>query len=308
MRGVVWMRKLEHSAPENGLYGAGTIKRRRATLGEMADREAFFISYAHAHGPITVRGLYYQAEVHGIAGIDKTESGYRKVQAQVLKLRREGRLNYDAIADSSRYMRKPRTYDGWENALRDTARFYRKALWADTDLEVEIWLEKSALAGVVMPVTSEYDVPLMCTGGFSSETFAHEAVARLRDTGRTLVVLALYDFDRSGSDASRSLREKVMRFGREYGVPVQFRSLGLSADQVQALALPTRPAKVATRADQRWPHDHAAELDAVAPDELRRIVRDAIEEHLPRDQIDYLKSVEALERTALLSFVEGVGK
>lgn len=88
-------------------YGAGTIKRRRATLGEMAAREAFFIDYAHSHGPITVRGLYYQAEVHGIAGIDKTDSGYRKVQAQVLKLRREGRLQYRAITDSSRYMRKP---------------------------------------------------------------------------------------------------------------------------------------------------------------------------------------------------------
>ena len=295
------------SATARSAYGAGTIRRVRATFDEMAVREAFFIDYAHRHGPITVRGLYYQAEVHGIPGIDKTDSGYRKVQAQVLKLRREGRLRYSAIADSSRYMRKPRTYDGWRDALQDTAQFYRKALWADTELEVEIWLEKSALAGVLYPVTADYDVPLMCTGGFSSETFAHEAVVRLQGTGRTLVVHALYDFDRSGQDASRSLREKVERFGADYDVPVEFRALGLSADQVQALALPTRPAKMATRADQRWPYGHAAELDAVAPDELRRIVRGAIEEHLPQGQLEHLKTVEALEREALFSFLEGAG-
>ncbi len=287
------------------LYRASTIKRQRATMTEMAEREAFFIAYAGAHGPITVRGLYYQAEVHGIPGIDKTDSGYRKVQAQVLKLRREGRLDYANIAVSSRYMRKPRTHDGWEDALRDTAQFYRKKLWADTDLEVEIWLEKSALAGVLYPVTSEYDVPLMCTGGFSLETFAHEAVARLRHSGRRLIVHALYDFDRSGLDASRSLQEKVERFGQDYSVPVHFRPLGLSLEQVFDLKLPTRTAKAATKADQRWPHVFAAELDALPPDELRRIVRNAIEEHLPRDQLDILKQVEAAERAKLLEFVGG---
>jgi hypothetical protein len=37
------------------------------------------------HGPVTIRGLYYQAEVARVPGIDKTENGYAKVQRQVLK-------------------------------------------------------------------------------------------------------------------------------------------------------------------------------------------------------------------------------
>ena len=293
--------------PKADLYGAGTIKRRRATQDEMSEREAFFIDYAAAHGPITVRGLYYQAEVHGIPGIDKSESGYRKVQAQVLKLRREKRLDYDAIADSTRYMRKPRTFDGWEEALRDTAQLYRKNLWANTNLEVEIWLEKSALAGVLYPVTAEYDVPLMCTGGFSSETFAHEAVARLRGSGRTLIIHTLYDFDRSGRDAAQSLQEKVERFGKDYSVPIRFRTLGLSHEQVLRYKLPTRPAKVKTKANRRWPHAFAAELDAFAPDSLRQLVRAAIEEHLPKDELDHLKRVEEEERMTLQHFIGAFG-
>jgi len=37
----------------------------------------------------------------------KTEAGYRKVQHDVLKLRRAGRLDYDWIADSTPGIRKP---------------------------------------------------------------------------------------------------------------------------------------------------------------------------------------------------------
>lgn len=285
------------------VYCASPIKRRRATQAEMAERSDFFIDYATRHGPITVRGLYYQGEVHAIPGIDKSESGYRKVQAQVLKLRRDKRMPYDVIADATRFMRKPRTNDGWEDALRETARVYRKALWADTDVEVEIWVEKSALSGVIYPVTAEYDVPLMCTGGFSSETFAHEAVARLTGSGYRLMIYSLYDFDRAGRDAAASLQEKVERFGAEYGLPVTFRSLGLTHDQVIELGLPTRPAKRRTPADRRWPFGFAAELDAIPPDTLRSLVREAIEMHLPRYQLDRLKHVERLERETLLNFI-----
>ena len=285
------------------VYGASPLKRRRATQAEMEERARFFIAYATAHGPMTVRGLYYQAEVAGIPGIDKTEAGYTKVQRQVLALRREGRLPYHAIADATRYMRRPRTFDGWEDALRRTAETYRKALWSDSADEVEIWIEKSALAGVLYPVTSEYDVPLMPTGGYTSETFAYEAVARLQDCGQRLVVYALYDFDRSGQDAASSLQEKVERFGREFGVEVEFNRLGLTLVQVERMGLPTRPPKRKTAADRKWPHPIAAELDAIPPDTLRQMVRDAIEAHLPRHELEALKRIEAAERATLMDFI-----
>lgn len=285
------------------VYDASPLKRRRASKAEMEERAAFLIQYANEHGPVTTRGLYYQAEVAGLPGIDKTEKGYSKVQRQVLALRRAGRMGYDLIADATRYMRRPRTYDGWENALYETARMYRKSLWADSDTEVEIWIEKSALAGVVFPVTSEYDVPLMPSGGFTSETFAHDAVERLRGTGKALVAYALYDFDRSGMDATNSLREKVERFGREYNVPVSFYQLGLTVEQVEELDLPTRPPKRTSKADQRWPYPYAAELDAIPPDVLRSMVRTAIEQHLPARELEQMKRVEQMERETLFQFV-----
>jgi hypothetical protein len=140
------------------VYEASPVRRRRATKAEMEQRADFLIDYAGKHGPITVRGLYYQAEVACVPGIDKTESSYGKVQRQVLDLRRAGRLEYEHIADATRWMRKPRSYDSVEDALAETARLYRRNLWRDNENYVEIWCEKDALAGVIYPVQSEREV------------------------------------------------------------------------------------------------------------------------------------------------------
>jgi hypothetical protein len=191
-------------ASTSGSYDASPIKRTRATKSEMKLRADFLIDYAAQHGPVTVRGLYYQAEVHGVPGITKSDSDYSKVQRQVLALRRSGDLPYSDIADATRWMRKPTTHSSIEEALSDTAKFYRKRLWDDRSDRVEIWLEKDALAGVIYPVTSKYDVPLMVTRGFSSETFCFEAVEAY-DIDKITHVYYLGDFDRAGQDAAKSL-------------------------------------------------------------------------------------------------------
>jgi hypothetical protein len=48
---------------------------------------------------------------------------------------------------------------GVKEALDDTAKFYRKALWRNPDSYVEVWLEKDALSDVVYPVTHAFEVP-----------------------------------------------------------------------------------------------------------------------------------------------------
>src|SRR6476660_2832412 len=178
----------DSTKPGIEVYQASPIKRRRATKAEMEQRAEFLIPYAEEHGPVTVRQLYYQAEVNGLPGIDKTDKGYCKIQQQVLNLRRAGLLDYEHISDMTRWMRKPRSFDSVEEALADTARVYRKALWRDAEVYVEVWCEKDALAGVILPVTSAYDVPLMVARGFSSETFCYEAVAQQGDDDRPYYV------------------------------------------------------------------------------------------------------------------------
>jgi hypothetical protein len=284
---------------ETGSYDASPVKRRRATKAEMEERAEFLLAYAKEHGPVTVRGLYYQAEVAEVPGIDKTKNAYSRVQRQVLGLRRAGRMPYKHIADATRWMRKPTSYDSVSDALITTAYVYRRALWRDASEVPEVWLEKDAIAGTIYPVTSENDVPLMVTRGFCSETFAFEAIESRGDDQRPYYVYYLGDFDRSGRDAAKSLKKKLEEFGSEKGIEVHFVELAVTLKQIRDLGLPTREPKRGTAADKAWPYDFACELDAIPPDTLRQIVREAIERHLPARQLKILKVAEESERSLL---------
>jgi hypothetical protein len=291
---------------EEEVYQASPIKRQRATRREMEIRARFLIEYAAEHGPVTVRGLYYQAEVASLPGIGKTESGYGKIQRQVLDLRRDGRLDYRDIADATRWMRKPRSHDSIKDALEQTARLYRRNLWLDNEDYVEIWCEKDALAGVIYPVTSENDVPLMVARGFSSETFAYEAIAARGDDERDYWVYYLGDFDRSGRDAARTLKEKLERFAEDCPFDVMFEHLAVTEEQIARWNLSTRPHKRKSHADRKWPYPFACELDAIPADTLRELVRAAIEVHLPADQLNILKVAEESEREILRDLIAGL--
>jgi hypothetical protein len=109
----------------------------------------------------------------------------------------------------------------------------------------------------------------------------------------------LGDFDRSGRDASRSLKRKLEQFGKEKGIEVHFVELAVTLEQITDLKLPTREPKRGTAADKAWPYDFACELDAIPPDILRQIVRVAIERHLPAHQLKILKIAEESERDLL---------
>ena len=61
------------------VYQASPIKKARATQDEMEARAKFLLGYADQHGPVTVRQLYYVAEVNLLPGISKADGDYDKI-------------------------------------------------------------------------------------------------------------------------------------------------------------------------------------------------------------------------------------
>lgn len=49
---------------------------------------------------MTVRQVFYRATVHGL--VEKAESGYAKVQTDLVQMRRAGVLPYGWLADNTR--------------------------------------------------------------------------------------------------------------------------------------------------------------------------------------------------------------
>lgn len=261
-------------------------RRTRGTNKELAERDAFLVHYAAMHKPVTVRQLFYAATVHNLPGVTKDDKGYGKVQRRVLELRKNGMLPYEHIADMSRSVWGLNTFDGLNSAAASFSNGYKLDFWRERTTKVEVWLEKTALAAAISPVTKHFRVDLAPTTGFCSEGFAELMARSARNEGfEKLHVYSLYDFDASGQAASSSLGETLGRLSGMHGLELTYAPIALTFDMVHEMKLPTREAKRKSERDKRWPYDFACELDAIPPEGLRTLVRGYLERHMTDEEI-----------------------
>jgi hypothetical protein len=275
-------------------YVASHIKRTRSTKAEVERRRASLYSIIAAMKPMTVRQVFYQATVHGV--VEKSEAGYTKVQIDLVRMRKAGELPYDWLADNTRWQRKPTTFRDPAHAVEETARFYRKDLWTDADCYVEIWLEKDALSGVIMPVTRMFDVPLMVARGYASLSFLHSGAEHIGAIDVPTYIYHLGDHDPSGVNAGEKIEATLRELAPN--AEIYFQRLAVTQNQIEAWNLPTRPTKISDTRSKGF-GDISVELDAIEPDRLRELVQEAIERHLPAHQYEVLKQAEASERAWL---------
>lgn len=291
------------SAPARPEYQASHVKRHRSTKAEMEQRRGDLLAIVAAMKPMTVRQVFYQATVRNV--VEKSESGYTKVQTDLVQMRRAGVLPYDWLADNTRWQRKPRTFSSVQQALDDTARLYRKALWADADAYVEVWLEKDALAGVVFPVTALYDVPLMVARGYASLSFLHSAAEYINVLGVPVYIYHFGDFDPSGVNAGEKIEETLKEMAP--AADITFERVAVTLDQITAWNLPTRPTKITDSRAKNF-GSVSVELDAIEPRDLRHLVEAVIQRHLPAEQFRVLKVAEESERELIAGLVGAIGE
>jgi len=227
------------------------------------------------------------------------------VQTDLTVMRRAGDLPYDWLADNTRWQRKPRTFDSVEDALKETAKFYRKALWNDANCYAEIWLEKDALAGVVYPVSGMFDVPLMVARGCSSLSFLHSAAMAIKANGKPSHIFHFGDLDPSGVDAARDIEAKLRRYAPS--AEIHFERPAVTREQVEQWNLPTRPTKQTDTRAKKFGSTTSVELDAIPAQKLRQLVRECIERHIDQDQLKILKVAEESERELLKRWAGAYG-
>ena len=147
------------------------------------------------------------------------------------------------IADNTRWVRQPQTYNGLADFLEQTARLYRRALWVNAECQIEIWCEKDALAGVIAQGTMRYDVPLMVSRGFSSDTYLQSAAAAIETDGRPAFIYQFGDHEPSGVWIARSIEEGLRRHARP-----RFISGALLSLRTKSASATSRPAQPNERA------------------------------------------------------------
>jgi len=279
-------------------YGTSAVTRSRRTKVEIESIDNLIVTVLREEHPATVRSVFYRLVSLGAVPKDEAR-GYRAVQRRTLTLRRTGRIPYGWIADGTRWRIKPASWESVDLMLEDAAASYRRALWHDQPIYVEVWAEKDAIAGVVAQVTEPWDVPLLVARGYSSETFLHSSAQALAAAGRPAVVYQLGDHDPSGVDSWRHIQDKLREFAP--GADITFERLAVTPDQIVEHRLLTRPTKATDSRARRW-QGGSVEVDALAPSVLRRIVESAITSHIDVAALRLTEACEAADR----EFLEGL--
>jgi hypothetical protein len=190
-------------------------------------------------------------------------------------MRLGGALDYDKIVDGHRRRRVPNTFASVGHALQTVAQIYRRDRWMRQPCAVEVWCEKDALTEIILPVCTANGVPYVVTRGFPSETLIHAAARAMVAQAKTTRLFYFGDHDASG----RSIDARLETDLRAHGADVTVTRVALTAGQVEAYGLPTRPGK---RTDSRHSAfaatygEESVELDALPPNVLMEFVTASI--------------------------------
>ena len=144
--------------------------------------------------PITLRGLFYRVVSAG--RLPSTDNKHYNRTGRVLtRLREAGIVPFDWIVDNLRSTQKPSSWSGLGDFADTVREAYRKNFWSHLPAYVHIFCEKDAIAGVIAPVTREYDVALSPIRGYVSLSFAHEIASQWSEIDKPIFAYYVGDFD-----------------------------------------------------------------------------------------------------------------
>ena len=255
---------------------------------------------------LTLRQLYYQFVVRNL--FPNEERWYDRLGSAVSDGRMAGLLDWDAIEDRIRQPNTRTQFGGIKDLVSAALDSYRLDRWRGQRYFVELWVEKDALAGVLLPLAEDYHVTLMVNRGYSSTSAMYDASKRMlaaRNRGHEPVILYLGDHDPSGEDMVRDVRDRLQRFGAD----VHVHKVALTMAQVRRYNPPLNPAKLT---DSRA-HAYVAkygysswEVDALPPDVLHWLIRGEFTSNIDRHAMQQVIDQEQIDKQRLLGAVENL--
>lgn len=249
---------------------------------------------------LTLRQLYYQFVSQNIlperwadkkTGSTNNKRAYDNLGSLMSKARKGGLIDWNYLEDRTRNLQGIRRYANAGEAIRDAADTFHLDWWKDQEYRVEVWVEKEALVDVVGKAANSRDCRFIACKGYMSDSemwlAGNRRMVNAHLDGQVPVILHLGDHDPSGVDMSRDIEERIRMFMDEdelnwhgYGQHLIFERIALNMPQIIAANYPKNPAKTTdTRSTGYIDHfgPSSWELDAVPPQQLRKIITDAID-------------------------------
>lgn len=238
---------------------------------------------------LTLRQLYYQFVARDLIANEQKE--YNRLGRIVNDGRMCGLIDWYAIEDRTRTIRKRSHWNSPEEVIQSAHQSYHINLWANQGIYVEVWIEKDALVGVIDSVCRNLDVTFFSCRGYVSQSEMWQAGQRLKgkaNQGKEIVILHLGDHDPSGIDMTRDITDRLMTFSNHPQastfhpnfVDIDVRRIALNRDQIDEFEPPPNPAKVTDSRFEEYQKIYGKqswELDALEPTVLEGLIRDEVE-------------------------------
>lgn len=285
-------------------------------------------TYTRQGYDVTLRQLYYQfialnafpeEWLVDIGSGQKTknhERNYKKLGELISNARLGGLIDWDTVVDRTRTPSVWRHDESPQDAIELAASRYNLDKWTNQNKRVEVWVEKEALSGVFQRVCHQLDVPLFACRGYVSQSAqweAHQRFVRQAAESPEVVILHFGDHDPSGLDMTRDIQERLSNFNARYNLEsmVTVKRLALNIDQIKAFNPPPSPAKMKDpRADKYIAEfgEDSWELDALNPQQLNDMVRDAVMAEVDPEAWALRHDQEATEAELMKDMVTLIGK
>lgn len=237
---------------------------------------------------LTLRQLYYQFVARGL--LPNKQTVYKNLGAIINRARLAGLIDWNHIVDRTRNLAGGDLDFGEPaDAMMAMADGYKIPLWENQATQIEVWVEKEALADVVGQAANRYRVPFFSCRGYVSQSEMWSAARRIERKLRTgadqVIVLHLGDHDPSGMDMTRDITDRLNGFligdGFRPWDQLEVRRIALTMEQIQQYDPPPNPAKetdirfagyAAEFGDESW------ELDSLDPGVIDDLIIDNITE------------------------------
>lgn len=265
---------------------------------------------------LTLRQVYYQFVARDWlpqkwadpkTGSTNNVRSYKNLGSIINDARLAGLIDWHSIEDRTRERGGNSHWSSPESIISAVAAQYQIDKWQEQPYRPEVWVEKDALEDVVGTVCKELDVPFFSCRGYTSQTAMWDNAMLLKNHakyGAKPVILHLGDHDPSGLDMSHDIEKRVECFMEDDADKLVFKRIALNMNQVRQYNPPPNPAKSTDARYNKYVDEHGDEsweLDALDPQVLAQLIRDAIEPYRDEKLFAKYERQERAERGLLQS-------
>jgi hypothetical protein len=230
---------------------------------------------------LTIRQIFYR--LIGRYFYPKTELAYNNLGELIVKARRARHLPMEAIRDDGFVNLEPNFFNSAEHFLstvRRAAEDFRLDRQRGQPRRLVVMCEAGGMAPQLYRVAEPYGIAVLSSGGFDSLTDKHRLAEKWASDPQPTTVLRVGDYDASGESMFTVLLEDIGAFAREYGGDVKFVQIAITPEQARLRNLPSAPPKPTDRRGRHFTDTETWQAEALDPNDLARILEDAIRERM----------------------------